>query len=70
MTDTIDEANAAAEAFLAWAMARRQAVRVEAMGVCLCCDDPVAAGRRWCSAECSRLWEAEQARQRRLEAAQ
>lgn len=29
-----------------------------ATGQCLCCLEPVTAGRRWCNAECRDEWEA------------
>jgi hypothetical protein len=58
MSDDADQADLLIEAALqdAIAAARRPTGPV-ATGYCLWCDEPLAAGRRWCGAECRDEWE-------------
>ncbi len=41
---------------------------IRAIGRCLCCDEPLAPGLRWCDKECRDDWQSEQDRKARLKA--
>jgi hypothetical protein len=43
-------------------MRRRPRPLIEATGVCLNCEAPLAEGRRWCNADCRDDWERQQRR--------
>ncbi len=57
--DEVDRANSEAERALAQALRKRRPDGPAPTGQCLYCDDDVAAGRRWCGAECREAWEKE-----------
>lgn len=63
MADVVDKANAwrDLEAELRIKVIRSAGPEVEATGTCLFCDEPVAEGRRWCSAEHRDNWERQRA---------
>ena len=68
--DEIDAAQAAEEhlrnlaiAQAAWKQKRESPV---ATGLCLNCDEPLAAALRWCDADCARMWERIKAARTRL----
>lgn len=53
MADDVDQANDVSALLLADAIAKKKkTVEAEATGECLNCSTKVAAGRRWCNAEC------------------
>ena len=66
MSDDADRADRLIEAALQDALAAVRRNRgPEATGYCLWCEEPLAEGRRWCSAECRDDWDRHHAAARR-----
>jgi hypothetical protein len=64
MSDEADLADAQEQAYLAAALARRQAT-IPAVGQCYSCAERVAEGRRFCDSDCATDWERIEAARRR-----
>ncbi len=61
MPDDLDRATAWEELHRETALRNRaRPPAVQATGLCLNCDTPLAAGRRWCDADCRDDWQANQ----------
>jgi hypothetical protein len=66
MSDEADRADRLIDAALQEALsAARRNSGPESTGYCLWCEEPLAMGRRWCSAECREEWERYHAANRR-----
>lgn len=65
--DEADAGNATAELFLKDVLTHRKPEGPEATGYCLCCDEILPEGVRWCAAECRDLWSKEQNNRRNIE---
>lgn len=57
MATVDDKATEAEERDRALALQRRRPAGPEAVGTCLFCTAPLAAGHRWCDADCRDDWE-------------
>lgn len=62
MSDIIDDANEAADIFLASALTKRQDPGPFPTGHCHFCGEAVPPGHRWCDADCRDDWQREQDR--------
>lgn len=58
--DPIDQANAIAEFHREIALQMRKPAGPQETGACLCCEQPLPGGRRWCNALCRDQWQSEQ----------
>lgn len=64
MSDEADLADTQEQAYLAAALARRQAT-IPAVGQCYSCGEPVEGNLRFCDHECREDWERVEAARRR-----
>lgn len=60
MSDEIDHAATATELFTRAALSQRADESPLPCGFCHYCAEPLAAGLRWCDADCRDDWQAEQ----------
>lgn len=62
MADEMDRAQAQEERMREAALMQRRPAAPAATGACLHCDEPLAAGRRWCDVQCRDDWQRDQRR--------
>jgi len=63
MSDILDQADEASDAFFRAALSTKKPEGPKPDGYCHACDTPLGDGWRFCDADCARDWEHEQSRE-------